>query len=304
MLEKWNFCITLFVKDIDFVQKEYNEQRETPPIARNLPPIAGRIAWCRQLYRRLTEPVDIFRRHTELMALPDTRKAIKSYNRLAKNLVEYEVVFLRIWNQQVQEARSLLNSTILVRDPESGRLLVNIDKKVFEMIREVDTLQMMGFEIPIAARNFAAMDKALKTKFDGITVSKFLGYNASLNCILFLQLMIEQNDRIRGRIPEIFKTLMEPHLEKVDEVISPGLTVLRWTSLNIEAFLQSVEGSLTELELLVERVSNTMEFQIEGVLQDIQNTVLCDLPDNEAWTVDEFFNRTQVSKEGIYLKTG
>ena len=107
--------------------------------------------------------------------------------------------------------------------------------------------------------------------------------------------MIEQNDRIRGRIPEIFKTLMEPHLEKVDEVISPGLTVLRWTSLNIEAFLQSVEGSLTELELLVERVSNTMEFQIEGVLQDIQNTVLCDLPDSEAWTVDEFFNRTQVS---------
>lgn len=109
--------------------------------------------------------------------------------------------------------------------------------------------------------------------------------------------MVEQNDRIRGRIPEIFSTLMEPHLEKVDEVISPGLTVLRWTSLNIEAFLQSVEDSLMELELLVERVSNTLEFQIEGVLQDIQNTVLCELPDSEAWTVDEFYNRTQVSRE-------
>lgn len=86
-------------------------------------------------------------------------------------------------------------------------------------------------------------------------------------------------------------------MEKVDEVISPGLTVLRWTSLNIDAFLQSVEESLVELEVLVERISNTLEFQIEKVLQDIQNTVLCELPDSEAWTVDEFYNHTQVSRK-------
>ena len=159
------------MKDIDFVQKEYNEQRESPPLARNFPPVSGRIAWCRQLYRRLKEPVDTFRGQTELMALPDTRKAIKSYNRLAKILVEYEVVFLRVWNRQVDEARGLLNSTVLVRNPETGQLLVNIDKKVFEMIREVGVLQMMGFEIPLAARNFAAMGKTLKCKCDGITVS-------------------------------------------------------------------------------------------------------------------------------------
>ena len=106
--------------------------------------------------------------------------------------------------------------------------------------------------------------------------------------------MVEENNRIRGRIPELFTVLMVPHLEKVDEVISPGLTVLRWTSLNIEPFLKSVGESLKELELLVERVSNTLEFQINGVLQDIQNTQLCDLPDGEPWTVDEFFKRTQV----------
>ena len=106
--------------------------------------------------------------------------------------------------------------------------------------------------------------------------------------------MVEENNRIRGRIPELFTVLMAPHLEKVDEVISPGLTVLRWTSLNIEPFLQSVGESLKELELLVERVLNTLEFRIEGVLQGIQNTELCDLPDSEPWTVDEFFKRTQV----------
>ena len=174
MLEKWKFCITLFVKDIDFVQKEYNEQRESPQLARNLPPVSGRIAWCRQLYRRLREPVDIFRGQSELMALSSTRKAIKAYNRLAKILVEYEVVFLRVWNRQIDEARALLNSTVLVRNPDSGQLIVNIDKKVFEMIKEVGVLQMMGFEIPLAARNFAAMGNALKAKYDGLTVSIFV----------------------------------------------------------------------------------------------------------------------------------
>ena len=111
--------------------------------------------------------------------------------------------------------------------------------------------------------------------------------------------MVAENDRIRSKISEIspselFSPLMEPHLEKVDEVISPGLTVLRWTSLNIDAYLDSVGESLKELELLVERVCNMYEFQIQGVLTEIQNLELCALPDSEPWTVDEFVNRTQV----------
>ena len=111
--------------------------------------------------------------------------------------------------------------------------------------------------------------------------------------------MVAGNDKIRGKISEIspselFSPLMKPHLEKVDEVISPGLTVLRWTSLNIDAYLTSVGESLKELELLVERVSNTYEFQIEGVLAEIQSMELCALPDSEPWTVDEFVNQTEV----------
>ena len=113
--------------------------------------------------------------------------------------------------------------------------------------------------------------------------------------------MVKENDRIRSKISEIsptelFSPLMEPHLEKVDEVISPGLTVLRWTSLNIDSYLKSMEESLKELELLVERVSNTYEFQIQGVLMDIKSMELCALPDSEPWTVDEFVNSTQVGE--------
>lgn len=121
--------------------------------------------------------------------------------------------------------------------------------------------------------------------------------------------MVAENNRIRGKIPPIFSdssdsspvfaALMEPHLERVDEVISPGLTIIRWSSLNIDSYLSDVGESLRELELLVERVAHTLEFQIDGVLQGIQGTQLCDLPDSEPWTVDEFVNRTQVGAESL-----
>ena len=38
-----------------------------------------------------------------------------------------------------------------------------------------------------------------------------------------------------GDIPEIVLPLMKPFINKVEDTIKPGLTMLSWTSLNIEA---------------------------------------------------------------------
>ena len=107
--------------------------------------------------------------------------------------------------------------------------------------------------------------------------------------------MINENKRIRGKIPELFEPLMEPHLEKVDEMLSPGLSILCWTSLNIRAFTESVHKSLKQLELLIDRATDVLEVWIEGELKIIQNSKLCELPDNEPWTTDEFLQKTEVS---------
>lgn len=107
--------------------------------------------------------------------------------------------------------------------------------------------------------------------------------------------MLNENSRIRGKIPELFAPLMEPHLERVDEMISPGLSILRWTSLNIRAFTDSVHKSLKKLELLIDRARDVWEVWIEAELKMIQNSQLCELPDNEPWTMDEFLQKTEVS---------
>ncbi len=96
MMAKWRHAMSLFFDDLQFVQNLYSENKENPPISRNLPPISGKIAWARQLYRRISGPVEVFQKNKELMALPETKKAIKKYNRLARVLVEYELIFVQV----------------------------------------------------------------------------------------------------------------------------------------------------------------------------------------------------------------
>ena len=38
----------------------YEERKGEPPIARDMPPVAGKIAWSRQLSRKIEEPMLIF----------------------------------------------------------------------------------------------------------------------------------------------------------------------------------------------------------------------------------------------------
>lgn len=38
----------------------YNRQKEDPPIPRDMPPIAGKIAWSRLLYKKISEPMHRF----------------------------------------------------------------------------------------------------------------------------------------------------------------------------------------------------------------------------------------------------
>ena len=112
--------------------------------------------------------------------------------------------------------------------------------------------------------------------------------------------MLNENKRIRDKIPELFEPLMEPHLERVDEMLSPGLSILRWTSLNIRAFTESVHKSLKKLELLIDRATDVLEVWIEEELKLIQNSKLCELPDNEPWTIEEFLQKTEVSEYTRY----
>jgi dynein heavy chain len=99
--DKYQRILSHYAKDIDYVSKIYQKNKSDPPIARDLPPIAGKIAWARQLFRRIQEPMEGFQQHPVIMQSAEARKIIKNYNKLAKVLLEFEMLYHRGWLRQV-----------------------------------------------------------------------------------------------------------------------------------------------------------------------------------------------------------
>ncbi len=163
--------VARFLKDMQFVQSEYNENKRNPPLARNLPPVSGKIVWSRQLYHKISGPMEIFQAIPDLMKLPEMKKAVKSYNRLARVLVEYEIVYLKVWTKQVDQAKASLNSSVVVRDTETGSLHVNLDPNIQQLLRDIQVLNGMGVDVPTNGLVVYAQKYAIMERYDAVTVS-------------------------------------------------------------------------------------------------------------------------------------
>ena len=85
-------------------------------------------------------------------------------------------------------------------------------------------------------------------------------------------MMLKEYKRVLAKIPAVIKPLMSPHLTKLDVALEPGVCMLTWTSLNLSAFLDHVYETLGEVDLMIDRVNDIIEFRIEKVLEDIANS--------------------------------
>ncbi|XP_033097186.1 dynein heavy chain 5, axonemal-like, partial [Anneissia japonica] len=153
-----------------------------------------------------------------------------------------------------------LQASLLVRHPETNVLLVNFDPMLLQVIREAECMHKLELEVPSAANVICLSQEKLRNNCD------------------MLKSLLEENVALRAEIPSIFQAVMAPHLKKVDLIIQPGLTVLSWTSLNIEAYFHSIRKALRDLALLVKEVNDIREARIDSLLDEMGTMMLCDLP--------------------------
>lgn len=81
-----------YARELETVRKLYEKNKSEPTLPRNLPPISGRIAWARQLYRRITNPIKQFSKKPEILKSEDGKQVVRNYNKMAQVLLEYEVL--------------------------------------------------------------------------------------------------------------------------------------------------------------------------------------------------------------------
>jgi len=67
--------------ELELVQAQYDKYKHSPPIPRNLPPVAGNITWSRHLLRRIEHPMRVFKQHPAVLQSKEARKIVRTYNR-------------------------------------------------------------------------------------------------------------------------------------------------------------------------------------------------------------------------------
>ncbi|EDV21817.1 uncharacterized protein TRIADDRAFT_59929 [Trichoplax adhaerens] len=273
--EKYEKIFFHFGRDVEATQKLYQKHKADPPVGRDLPPIAGKIAWVRQLYRRIQDPMSVFKTFPRILQSQEAKRIIKNYNKVAKVLLEYEMIYYHGWHKQIEAAKSGLHASLLVRHPDTGELFVNFDPQILTLIRETDCIGRLELEIPEVAASLKERQASLKESYH------------------ILELLLSENKRVRSKIPSNFETLLMPHLATIDAALEPGLSMLTWTSMNLMSYVKQVQEKLQELELLIDRANDLVKCRIQALLTDMSNVQLCELPEDEPWSIAEFVEKTQ-----------
>eukprot|EP00111_Clytia_hemisphaerica_P005698 TCONS_00016530-protein len=271
---KYDQLFQQFGAEVIKVGRLYDKCKEDPPTPRNLPPIAGKIAWARQLTRRIRDPMNYFEKRLATIRKKEHNKIIHQFNKCAQIILQFEMLYFDAWCEDVSAIKTGLQVSLLVRNKKTGQLMVNFDPSITQIIRETDCMLKMELDIPEPAKIIYQRQDQLKE------------YQHKL------KVMIEERERVQELIPAMFLPMLKPHLNKVEARIAPGLTMLSWNSLKIQDYIKDVHDHLNDLELLNKQVMDIRDARIDSLLHEIITTNLCEVPGDEPWTVEHFEKRT------------
>ena len=256
--------------DLETVQRLYEKQKHAPPHVRNAPPVSGNILWSRQLMRRIEEPMGKFQANQNLMMTKESKKIVKTYNRIARTIVEFETLWHMAWTKSIDASKAGLQATLIIRHPSNGKLYVNFDREIMQLIRETKCLLRIGVEVPESAKMVLMQEDKFKSYYNKLAYA------------------LEQYDAVVEKLLPITAPLLKPHLQDMERKIQPGMVTLTWTSMNIDGFLHRIHSGLGKLDLLAEQISDLVTNRIERNLKAVSRMSLVDLPKDESLSLDRF----------------
>lgn len=234
--ERYLETLEMFEKEIELLRDKYNELRQNPAIPHNMPPISGRVVWIRQLYKRIEEPMEIFKTKKRVMQHRTAQKCIQLFNALSCVFVHYEQIYHKAWFTHAGQVRCGLAAPVLMKHPKTKKYLVNFDPYISECIREAEYMYKLGLEVPDVAQILVfCKDKILHS------------YEV-------LKALLERNNSIRGNIPKMFIPLMRYQLLKIENSFLPGFSSITWTSMKIPEFCDEINEILDYVDMFVKEV--------------------------------------------------
>ncbi|XP_011871302.1 PREDICTED: dynein heavy chain 8, axonemal [Vollenhovia emeryi] len=248
--------ISMFERELDDTRDRYNGNRSDPPVPRNIPPIAGRILWIRQLYKRIEVPMNMFKSYHRVITHDSMQKCIKIYNTLVSVFIHYELIYYKAWYDSASIVRLALSSPMLVRHPKTNKFCINFDLYIYEVIRESEHMSKFGLEMP----DFIQMLIFCKEKI-------LLSYEK-------VKKLLKKNDALRQSIPVLFLNLMKIALVNLEIAFQPCVSVITWSSLKISNAHAKIEEEIHKAQTFIKEVVDMKEARVDEVFESIAETML------------------------------
>lgn len=70
------------------------------------------------------------------MSAKEAKRIVKIYNKVARALIEFETLWHLAWSKSIDAAKTALQATLIIRHPDNGKLYVNFDREILQLIRE------------------------------------------------------------------------------------------------------------------------------------------------------------------------
>jgi len=229
---KHMMLLETFGADLTKIQHEFYSLKDSPPIASNLPPIAGALTWCRGLVSRISVPMQKFRElKSAILERETAREVTKRYTALIANLNQFEEDKRISWESCIESSSiSKLKLPVLVRNDGESSLKVNFDPALVQLLREVKYFLLLKLDVPSNALSIYQKAEELRRQTGN------------------LELIVQIHNKLRASLLPVEEPLLRQHFIKIDKVVQQGLVTLTWKSHGVDDFIANALAVVEEAD--------------------------------------------------------
>jgi dynein heavy chain, axonemal len=137
------------------------------------------------------------------------------------------------------------------KEEEEGEnlLVVNFDKMLDRLLREVKYLRLLNIPVPEKAKHL----------YDKVDIYRTQTGN--------LHLIVDMYNEILTTLLPVEKPLLKDRIERIDSILKPGIEKLKWSDTNIDPFIKEAMVEITDVSNLVKKMKENvrkMEHMMKG----------------------------------------
>ncbi|KAI8831563.1 hypothetical protein BC829DRAFT_494479 [Chytridium lagenaria] len=253
-------------KDLEGVRKLYQKYKDAPPIPRNTPPVSGAIAWSRQLYRRIENPMKQFKSNTSvlettLLVADADGNLYVNFDPQIIQLIKETKFLMRLGLDVPESVRNVCLKEMYYKGLYSGlQHILNSKKRVLERVSNI-LRRAMGPHIE-------ELDKALQPGLTALTWT-------SLNLDNYLEAnhhQLAKLEELVDKLLDITECRINNGVRKIAELSLCEVPAEneQWT---VEYFLERTESRCTSVLQAINNRSNLIEGATRDMVMELSKGV-------------------------------